>query len=87
MKSSTVSDSAPPSARNASALRSTNSRTPIPAAPAASTFLSALSSVPAWNRTAVAAAAVVAREHVGLHELERVPDVRARVHVRMVVVM
>ena len=29
----------------------------------------------------VPAAAVVAGQHVGLHELERVPDVRARVHV------
>ena len=51
MTSSTVSDSAGPKARNASALRSTNSRTPTPAASAASTFFSELSSVPAWNRT------------------------------------
>jgi hypothetical protein len=29
----------------------------------------------------VPAPAMVAGQHVGLHELERVPDVRARVHV------
>jgi hypothetical protein len=51
MTLSTVSDSDWPSATNASALRSTKSRTGSPAAWAASTFFSELSSVPAWNLT------------------------------------
>jgi hypothetical protein len=52
MTSSTLSDSVSPSTTNASALRSTNSRTSAPADCAASTFFSELSSVPAWNLTA-----------------------------------
>jgi hypothetical protein len=51
MTSSTDSDNGPARATNAAALRSTNSWTSTPAASAASTFFSELSSVPVWNLT------------------------------------
>ena len=54
----------------------------MPAASAASTFLSELSSVPVWKPHLVAAEPAVPGEHVGLHQLEREAQVRARVDVR-----